>query len=274
MSRSVSVSPSRTSPAKRGRPRRDDDLVTPVRAIDRALTVLEAVAESPSGTSVHALAQSTGLPLSTVYRLVETLRHRGYLSEDDAKGCYVVGFRAFQVGAVYSAASRLSAAARPIMQQLVDELGETVNLGVIEGGRAIYLDQVSASRMMRTFVQTGAEAPLHCSGVGKVLLAYNDSPEALPLSGLDLTRYTERTLVDPEDLTKELERVRKLGYAVDDQEREAGVRCVAVPIFDAVGGVVAALSISGPAGRMDGEQLASLGLRLGRAAEVVTARLN
>ncbi len=274
MSRSVSVSPSRTSPAKRGRPRRDDDLVTPVRAIDRALTVLEAVAESPSGASVHALAQSTGLPLSTVYRLVETLRHRGYLSEDDAKGCYVVGFRAFQVGAVYSAASRLSAAARPIMQQLVDELGETVNLGVIEGGRAIYLDQVSASRMMRTFVQTGAEAPLHCSGVGKVLLAYNDSPEALPLSGLDLTRYTERTLVDPEDLTKELERVRKLGYAVDDQEREAGVRCVAVPIFDAVGGVVAALSISGPAGRMDGEQLASLGLRLGRAAEVVTARLN
>ncbi|MDR7416993.1 MAG: IclR family transcriptional regulator [Armatimonadota bacterium] len=221
-----------------------------VRSLLRGLQVLEILARDPE-LSLTEIARRAHLPFSTTHRLLETLCRRGFVTQPEASGRYRLGLKAFEVGIAFLASHRLPEVARPVMVDLVKHLNETANLAVRDGREAVYVLQVESPRMLRLFAHPGARHPLYCTGVGKVLLAWEPEPEVRSLLGSGpLPRYTPRTLTDPEAVLQELRAVRARGYAVDREERETGVRCVAAPVRDATGRVVAALSVSAPATRL------------------------
>ncbi|MVN86448.1 helix-turn-helix domain-containing protein [Deinococcus sp. HMF7620] len=226
-----------------------------VRTLERGLGVLWALAGLRQAP-LSAVARAAGLSVSTAYRLLETLRQQGFVDWDEASGLFRIGLRAFQVGAAFDAAQALIAAADPEMRALVAELGESANLAVLRpsgggGWTAAYVHQVEGPQLVRMFTQPGAGAPLHASGVGKVLLASRPDEEArLALAETQLTAFTPHTLTSPDAVLAALTAVRADGYALDDQERELGVRCVAVPVRSAGTQVTAALSVSAPTSRL------------------------
>nr|WP_267962597.1 IclR family transcriptional regulator [Thermus hydrothermalis] len=212
-----------------------------------------------------ALAEATGLSKSTLYRLLQSLARRGFVTEEG--GVYRVGPRAFAVGQAYLRPDLLSAA-RPEMEALSAETGESVNLAVPWEQEALYLDQVEGRQLVRLFTAPGSRAPLHATGVGKVFLAYRGVPE-----GLRLTPFTPHTKTRLEELLEELGEVRAQGYALDNEEKELGVRCVAAPVFGPSGQVVAAISLSAPASRLSLEAARLLAPRVMAAAKRASLRL-
>lgn len=233
---------------------RGPDTAGSVRTLERGLGVLWALAGLREA-SLTQLARAAGLSPSTASRLLETLRQQGFAEWDEASGLFRVGLRAYQVGAAFDAAQALIGAAGAEMRALVAELGESANLAVlrpaVSGLEAAYVHQVEGPQLVRMFTQTGASAPLHASGVGQVLLAPRDQAEVrAALEAATLVAFTPHTLTTPDAVLAALERVREQGYALDDQERELGVRCVAVPVRGAGGEVAAALSVSAPTSRL------------------------
>lgn len=221
-----------------------------VRSLVRGLQVLEILARTPE-QSLTEIARQAHLPFSTTHRLLETLCRRGFVAQVEGSGRYRVGLKAFEVGTAFLTSHRLPEVARPVMAELVKHLSETTNLAVRDGREAVYVLQVESPRMLRLFAHPGARHPLYCTGVGKVLLAWEPEQEVRSLLGPGpLPRYTPRTLTDPELVLQELRVVRARGYALDREEREIGVRCVAAPVRDATGRVVAALSVSAPTTRL------------------------
>lgn len=258
--------------ARRGRTRTRRQ--TPaVRALDRGLTVLETLVQNGE-TSLSELARQTDLSCSTVYRLLETLRQRGYAAQDDQSGFYRMGPKTMTLGGAYAATRSLPQAAHPAMDRLVAAINETANLAVLDGKQAVYIHQVEARQSIRMFTELGAQVPLHCTGVGKVLLAWRSQEVVLELLGNGpLERFTPATITRPAGLLKALAQVRSRGYAVDDEEREMGVRCVTAPVRDVSGNVVAALSISAPATRMPKRKMAQRGRQVVAAAEEASREL-
>lgn len=235
-----------------------------VKTLERGLGVLEALSEMGEAR-LSPLAERTGLSKSTLYRLLQALARWGFVEEEG--GVYRVGPRAFAVGQAYPSKSLLRAA-RPEMEALAAETGESVNLAVMAGMEALYLDQAEGTKLVRLFTAPGSRAPLHATGVGKVLLAFRGVPEGLPL-----LPYTPHTLTSWEALERELARVRAEGYALDNEEKEVGVRCVAAPVFGPGGEVVGAISLSAPSSRLSPEEAHRLAPRVVEAAWKASLRL-
>jgi IclR family acetate operon transcriptional repressor len=239
-----------------------------VQSISRAFNVLEALAEhGPMGLS--RLSMHTGLPLTTVHRLIGTLTTLGYVRPGAAKE-YSLAPRLIHLG---ERASRMvSRWAIPHLTSLVDELGETANLAMLDGDRIVYVAQVPSRHSMRMFTEVGRSVDPHCTAVGKALLARLPEPEVLALvARTGLPAHTEHTITTPERLSAALDDVRAHGYAVDDGEQEIGVRCVAVALDDAP--LPLALSVSGPAPRMSEELERRAVPALKRAATAFAADL-
>jgi IclR family transcriptional regulator, acetate operon repressor len=220
-----------------------------VQSVDRALSLLEALALAGSPVGVGELAERTGLPQGTTHRLLQGLHRRGYVRRDAARK-YSVGTAALRLG---DAAQRsLARSAQPLLARLVEASGETANLAVLEGDDVVYLAQVPSPQTLRMFAEVGRHVPPHSTAVGKVLLAAMPRERAVAvLRRTGLPRRTEATITDLDDLGRVLDIVQVDGWAVDDEEQEAGVRCVAVPVFSGEQ-VVAAVSLSGPADRFRG----------------------
>ncbi|WP_412026792.1 IclR family transcriptional regulator [Deinococcus yunweiensis] len=243
-----------------------------VRTLERGLAVLAALAARRTAT-LTVLARDVNLSASTVSRLLDTLVHQGF-AEGGEGGTYRVGPRAAQVGSAYDAHDALLAAAGPVMRLLVDDLNESANLAALRGGGAVYVAQVEGRQLVRMFTQLGAAAPLHASGVGKALLAWRDDPAVTALLGTDpFPAFTPHSLTTLDTYRAELAHVRAQGYALDDQERELGVRCVAAPIRDAAGAVVAALSVSAPTSRLTGDEVPRFVVRVTQAAQDISRAL-
>ncbi|WP_082505962.1 IclR family transcriptional regulator [Deinococcus sp. Leaf326] len=248
-----------------------------VRTLERGLGVLTALADLREAT-LGEVARQVGLPASTTSRLLDTLRQGGFAEWDERQGLYTVGLRAYQVGAAFAARNTLIGAAQTEMDALVAALGETVNLAALRGPagqeEAVYIHQAEGRGLVRLFAQLGAAAPLHCSGVGKVLLASLPPQEARARIALaELKAYTPHTLTTAEALGTELARVAAHGYALDDEEREVGVRCLAVPVRGASGAVVAALSVSAPSARFTPADVPRVAAEVQASAARVSARL-
>lgn len=244
-----------------------------VRTLERGLTVLLALKELRRAP-LSVLARQVGLSASTAYRLLETLRQHGFVEWEEQSGMYSVGLRAYQVGLAFAERSNLIQAAQGSMDALVAELNETVNLAVLYGAEAVYVHQVEGRQLVRMFAHLGAGAPLHASGVGKVLLAWRPEQEVRQkLGDGPFPAYTPHSITTLPALLRELEGVRTRGYGLDDQERELGVRCLAVPVRDHSREVVAALSISAPTSRFAPDQIGEVAGHVQRAAAQVSARL-
>ncbi len=216
-----------------------------VQSLHRALDVLEAFAAAGGTASLSDIAGACGLPLPTVHRLAATLADRGYLRRlPDRRYC--LGSRLVPLGT--QAHGLLGDRALPVLRRLAEVTGESANLAVLSSGHAEYVSRALGRHTMRIFTEVGNRVSLHCTGVGKAILAVLPPPRDSELiAAAPLTAHTPTTITDPEALHAEIALIRQRGYALDEGEMEVGVRCVAVGM---PGAVPMALSVSGPAARM------------------------
>jgi IclR family transcriptional regulator, KDG regulon repressor len=221
--------------------------------LQRAIHILEMVAEEPR--RIGDLAAALGVHHSTALRLVHTLRANKLLLEEPDHS-YRLGSGIFALANRALEQIDLRDVAKPYMRKLGAATSETVHLGILEGGSVVYVDKVEARQAVRMYSRIGATAPLHCTGVAKAVLAYqNEDYLSRLLETIELPRHTPSTITDPEGLRTELAGVRELGYAFDREEHEVGIHCVAAPIRQADGRVHAGLSVSMPTSRVPPEEL-------------------
>ncbi|MFP5021670.1 IclR family transcriptional regulator [Pseudonocardia phyllosphaerae] len=249
------AAPSETAPARSGT----------VQAVERAVDLLEAMADAGGTVSLSDLAATSGLPLPTIHRLVRTLAGRGYVRQQSPRE-YALGPRLVRIG---DTAGRLVGTwARPRLVELVDALGESANLALLEGTQIVYVAQEPGRHSMRMFTEVGRRVSPHCTAVGKALLArMPDDKVRDVLRHTDMVAHTDQTITDVGVFAAEIDEVRALGYALDEGEQELGVRCVAVALD---GPLPAAVSISGPTTRMTDDLIASAVPLLRSAADALT----
>ncbi|WNI18567.1 IclR family transcriptional regulator [Actinacidiphila sp. ITFR-21] len=217
-----------------------------VQSLERAFDLLERMADAGGEVGLSELSAGSGLPLPTIHRLMRTLVTCGYVRQQPNRR-YALGPRLIRLG---ETASRLLGTwARPYLAELVEATGETANMALLDGDEVVYVAQVPSRHSMRMFTEVGRRVLPHSTGVGKALLAELPPEEVRALlARTGMPAATDRTITDPDAFLTELERTRALGYAVDDNEQEVGVRCLAVTVPDSP--TAAAVSISGPAGRV------------------------
>ncbi len=255
----------------RGRPRafHDRSGQNTIQSLDRAMGLLAHLAEAP-GLTLSELAQRAGQSPATVYRVLVTLEAHGITELDRAGQLWHVGAGAFRIGSAFLRRTQVAERARAPMQELMRRTGETANLGIEQGDEVLFLTQVETHEAIRAFFPPGTKSPLHASGIGKALLAWAPPERVERLIAGGLPGFTARTLTTGAALRANLDTIRARGFALDDEERADGMRCVAAPIFNAHGEPVAGLSISGPAFRLPADQAKEIGLQVARAADGVT----
>lgn len=222
-----------------------------VQSVDRSLIILEALADKGKPMALSNLAEEIDLNISTVHRLLNTLRLRGFIEQEEDSGKYYLGLKTFEIGNAAKKNINLISIAKPYMQDLVDQCNETTNLAILDEGEVVYIEQVASTNMVKMFAQIGSRGPAYCTGTGKCLLAYEDPDKWSELfAKMEFRKFTDNTKVDSEVLRAELKEIRQRGYAIDRGEMEEGVRCVAAPIRNHEGEVIAAVSVSGPSIRL------------------------
>jgi IclR family transcriptional regulator, KDG regulon repressor len=246
-----------------------------VQSLERAFDLLEALSAGGE-LGVTELANRTGLVPSTVHRLLHTLAKRGYVSQSSESGRYLLGYKVVEVASgLERRLERLRMVARPHMERVQRATGETVNLVVLDADRVVYVDQVEGSRNVRMFTTVGTSVPAHTTGAGKAIMAVGPPEVVTALYGdrEPLERLTAHTLVTVEALEDDFVRIRRRGYAVDNEEHEEGVGCVASAVFDHSGRPCAAISVSGPSARVLHDNTAALGALLVEEAADISAAL-
>jgi DNA-binding IclR family transcriptional regulator len=243
-----------------------------VQAVSRSFDLLEALA-SADDLGLVELAGRTGLQPSTVHRLLQTLMARGYATQHPVTGRYLLSYKVSDLSeAINKRHQHLRAVARPHLETIVKVTGESASLSVLEPPNLVYVDQVEGSRSVRMFARRGAAVLAHATAAGKAMLAWAE-PEVLARLGDPLAQLTPQTLSTHEALERELARVRNRGYAVDNQEQEPGVGCVAAAIFRGDDVVVAAISVSAPMTRIRAADPVELGELLRARAAAVSEEL-
>lgn len=229
-----------------------------VRAVDHALQLLSCYSEREE-MGVTELSKKLGLHKNNVFRILATLEFRGYIEQNKKTEGYRLGPKIFELGLIFKYQMGLIKHAKPVMEEIVKRHNETTYLGVLRNIYAIYIDNVETNYTVRVVSRVGSQIPAYASAIGKVQLAH------LPSDDLDrlfrdrrLRSLTGNTITDKDVLMEELRKVAQEGYALDNEEFEEDVRCVAAPIRDYTRWVVAGLSISGPAFRMTDEVIPDL----------------
>ncbi len=254
----------------RGRPKAFNDTGSArIRSLERALDVLAHVSET-GGQTLSEIAGALDASPATTYRILSTFAARGMLEMDAAGQTWHVGPAAFRIGSAFLRRSSMVERARPLMRALMAETGETANLGVESGGEVLFLSQVETHEAIRAFFPPGTLSPMYASGIGKALLAaMEDGALERYLARTSLVRFTDKTICERAALLDELARIRAQGYAFDDEEKSPGMRCVAAPVFNAFGEVVAGISVSGPTARMSRGEIEPISAQVrARAAEL------
>ncbi len=244
-----------------------------VQSVERAIRLLELLTQHTELT-LGQLASLAEMHKSTAYRLLHTLMGLGYAVQDEEQGNYRVGLRLVEMGGRAMRSWPLHRAAEPAMERLAQSLGEAVNLAVEDNLTMVYVATVDAQNLLRMQLNVGRRAPMHCTAVGKAVLAIDPvRVERLKASHPELPRLTPGTLAQWRDLDAELARVRSRGFAIDDEEQEIGARCVAAAIVDVRGRVRGAIGISAPSARLSLERAMEVGPAIVAAAQLVARHL-
>jgi DNA-binding IclR family transcriptional regulator len=245
-----------------------------IQAIERAVAILNAFSPEDPELGVTELAERLGLHKSTVHRFMVNLDAAGLVERNPRSGRYRLGLRIFELGGLVMQQMNLWDEALPFLEGLVHDTGETGHLAVLDGGEAIYIERVEARRALRVPSAIGRGYPAHATNLGKVLLA--DLPREhvrAIVAERGLAAYTPHTITDLARLEAELERIRALGYAVDNEEYDEGLRCIGAPVRDHSGHVVAALGIGGPVTRITPDRVDALAELVMTAARGLSRRL-
>lgn len=241
-------------------------------AVERALVILRIVSQSPDGVGVRAVARQLGYSPGVVQKSLQALAVQGFVEQDGTTQAYQLGPEAMMLGLAALQQMDVRRAARPVLERLVAATGETSMIGVPHGDIAVYVDQVPSPHEVRMNVPVGAPRPLNCTAVGKALLAFMADAEVVRLHAAGAFRHaTSHSIDDLPSLRSELDRVRSEGVAIDAEEFLVGARCVAAPVRDFEGEVVAAIAVSGPAERMAANEANVISAVREAAAEVSAA---
>lgn len=221
-------------------------------ALEKAVAILETVVESPRSLRLSELAKETGLSRQAAHRVIRQLEDCGLLGHEPLHESYIVGTRLKRLSIDALGAAQRSGTTRELLTDLVARLGESCNVGVLEGREVIYLDRVECDWPLRLQLHPGSRLPAHCTAIGKLLLAFleTDTRRRL-LASAPLPSYTPRTLTDPDRLEADLEKVRRDGFSLNDQEYLLGLIGIAVPVRREDGTVFAGLAVQAPTARMD-----------------------
>jgi IclR family transcriptional regulator, KDG regulon repressor len=228
-------------------------------AIFKVLNLLEVfLKDSENEIGISRMAELTGLKVSTVHRIASTLVEKGYLSQQGKRGKYTLGLKFLEFSNALKRNMKIRDIALPYLEKLRVVSGESTNLAISDQNSVVYIEHVDSNQTLRTFTKVGNRAPLYCTGVGKVFLAFMNADDKGFLNDFNFTRYTDNTLMSCEELEKEIAVIKREGVAIDNGEMEIGVRCIAAPVRDSNGQVAAAVSISGPYTRLNGTRVEEL----------------
>lgn len=255
---------------KRGRKAGENAAPSSVQVLDRSLKLLALIAEN-DGSTLSDLAEASAMAPSTVHRLLTSLANHGMVAHDLESGDWTIGVKAFEIGNAFRRFRKLGAAARPFLKRLMEESGETANLGLEDEGDVVFISQIESHAPMRAFFRPGRRGPIHASGIGKAILStWSDTEIARTLSGRELGHFTPHTLHTLPALLKDIQAIRARGWSMDDEEHTLGMRCIAAPVFNEYGEAVAGMSVSGPAVRLPVEKLEQLGPLVRASADELT----
>ena len=244
-----------------------------LQSIDRVVSLLDMLSESDVPLSLAEICTRMGLHKSTAHRSLIVLE-RTSMIERTPEGKFRLGIKLYELGNRAIEQIDLRERVQPFFRRLAMEVGETVHLSVLQKAKVVYLDKVEPNRRVCMTSKTGTSNPVYCTAMGKAMLAF--LPEDMreeALSKIKYVRFTTKTLCNREALLKSLERVRKRGFAIDDEEIEVGVRCVGAPIFDSNRHPIAAVSVSGPASRITVQSVPAIAERLIRSCNEISRTL-
>jgi len=253
-----------------GTPERED--AGPVQSVDRAVAILEILARDGEA-GVTEVARELGVHKSTASRLLAALDRRELVSQDTARGRFRLGVGLVRLAGAAGRSLDVVQESRPVCQVLARQVGETVNLAILSGRDALYLDQVAGPAALSPHNWAGQRIPLHATSDGKVLLAYLSQAELAGCLTPPLRRFTDRTITTLDELSPALAEVRQRGFATAVDELEAGLTAIAAPVRDAEGQVVASISASGPSFRIPADRIGQVAESVRRAAAEISRRL-
>lgn len=235
--------------------------------VGKALEVLDLVAGFGRPVRFTELSEKAAFPKATLYRLVQTLAHQGMLSYDRDRQTYTLGVRLVRLAHAAWKQSSLAPIARPHLDSLAADVGETVHLAQLDHAQVLYVDKRNPANAIEMYSSAGKVGPAYCTGVGKAMLAYLGEAELAPILGQQsFHRFTANTLVTPEALRAELREIRARGYAFDREEHEPGIICAALPVLTPEGRLLGALSVTSSTARKSLDALEHLVPRIRRAA--------
>src|ERR1700676_5035772 len=246
-----------------------------VQSVDRALLIIETLAEDDEGYRLSDLSVRTGLSTSTVHRLLTTLEKRRFVQFDRDDSMWHIGAKSFAVGSTFVRRRNFVTEALPYLRKLRDQTRETANLAVIDGGAMIVLTRVESREVMRSVTKVGGRVPMVASGLGKALLSTYSEQEVFAIIRRNgMPRLTSNSIVRAGDLCKSLHEIRQQGYSIDDEEAIVGLRCVSAVVYDDRSEPLAAISVSGKASRVPNDRLPVLGKLVHAVAAELTKALS
>src|SRR6202049_2133892 len=245
-----------------------------VQSVDRALLIIETLAEDDEGYRLSDLAVRTGLSTSTVHRLLATMEKRRFVQFDRYESKWHVGAQSFAVGGTLARPRKFVAHAMPYLRKLRDQTRETANLAVVDDESIIVLTRMESREIMRSLTKVGGRVAMVASGVGKAVLAtYSDEDVNAIIHRQGMPRLTEKSIVRPGELFKQLQAIRRQGYAVDDEEARIGLRCVAAVVYSNCSEPLAAISVSGLTSLGTHARVPALGRIVREVADELTVAL-
>ena len=225
-------------------------------SVIKAVDVINYLAQSDREIGVTEISGDLGMGVSATYHLLNTLRECNIITQNEKSKKFKLSLRLWQIGMLAYGQNDISITLKPYLKRLRDLTGETANLTVLDNDHIVYIAQEESVKPIKMFTKIGASAPLHCTGAGKILLAYqNEERRKSIVNNLNLQRYTENTIVDKDKLNNELIKIKERGYGFDEEERNVDVFCIGAPIFGVNDEVIACMSISGPTSRFTKEEI-------------------
>lgn len=245
----------------------------PVGTLKKTLRILELICDSPKGLRLKEISEKTGFNKSTAYRFLVHLEREGYLVRNGSQA-YVLGIKFIEMATRGNWVEGLRSVSWPFLLELQRTVLETVNLAVLNLDSVLYVEVLESPHAFRLVSTPGMKRPLHCTALGKALLAFlPGADQERLLSALTFDRLTPRTITSPARFRKELAHIRECGHAVDDEEAVVGARCVAAPILDSNQRAIAALSVSGPISRLSRTRVPSIARAVQGAAGAISTTI-
>ncbi|MGQ9617245.1 MAG: IclR family transcriptional regulator [Spirochaetota bacterium] len=244
-----------------------------VNSLVRAIRILEAFNQNEK-MGITGISKKLNLPKSTTHMIVNTLVHEGILEKDINTNYYQLGLKLFELGNRARSNLEVRKVATPYLKDLNEFFDETVHLTILDNYEVLYVECFESTKRLRTYSVIGVRAPLHCTAVGKAIMAFLPDEEIVKvIEEKGLQRFTQNTITEKELLVKELQKIRKIGYAVDNMEHEEGVRCVGAPLWNHTGNVFASISVSGPSQRLGNEKIPDIAKKVMSVANEISRKM-